>query len=400
MKKKLATLLLYVLSIVTTSSGQSTWIQKADFTNSRLLAFSFSINGYGYIGRGVYGNVRYDMWRYDPLTDSWAQMAMPSTDGFIWVIGFSDSKYGYVGTGRTLGGNGSSDFWRYNPDSNTWVQRSPVPGAVREGAFGFYAGGSGFIGGGSNFNRSVFYNDFYKFDTLTNSWTNVTSCPVSIRSPGMFDVNGKGYLVCGKNLGLGYTSETWEYDPATNNWTQRADFPGVARYEVGSFSMNGKGYVGAGYRDSSINYTDFYEYDPIADTWSPVVSYPGNGFRGPSGFSINGKGYLAGGGDLIGLATTELWELSTNPSSVKESLGMQNEFSAFFNPDVDELFISIQSPIEKNSRLEIYNQTGNLVYADAINTSTTIKVETFPAGVYFVNLISERSRKINKVFIN
>ena len=381
------------------SCGQGTWIQKADFTNPRLLAFSFSINGYGYIGRGVYANGVHDFWRYDPVNNSWTQMAMPSTEGFVWVVGFADSTNGYAGTGRTLGGDASNDFWQYLPDSNIWIQKTNLPGPLRAGAFGFFAGGFGYLGGGSNTDSTVYYNDFYKYDPLANSWTAVASCPLSLRSPGTFTVNGNGYVVCGKDGNLWFTSETWEYDPVLDTWNQRADFPGIARYEPGSFAMNGKGYVGAGYRDSTVGYNDFYEYDPLADTWTLISPYAGTGARGPAGFAIDGKGYLAGGGSSWGIGTSELWEFSFDPSSVKES-GMRKEFPIYYNTVTHELTAGNLSSSENRIRLEIYNLTGEVVYEKVVNNgSATINVESFPAGVYFVNIVSKESRQVEKIFI-
>ena len=41
----------------------------------------------------------------------------------------------------------------------------------------------------------------------------------------------------------------WEYDPAANTWTQKADFGGTARYGAVGFSIGSKGYIGTGLID-------------------------------------------------------------------------------------------------------------------------------------------------------
>ena len=38
----------------------------------------------------------------------------------------------------------------------------------------------------------------------------------------------------------------WEYDPATNTWTQKADFGGTTRSVAVGFSIGSKGYIGTG----------------------------------------------------------------------------------------------------------------------------------------------------------
>ena len=39
----------------------------------------------------------------------------------------------------------------------------------------------------------------------------------------------------------------WEYDPAANIWTQKADFGGTEREYAVGFSIGSKGYIGTGY---------------------------------------------------------------------------------------------------------------------------------------------------------
>jgi N-acetylneuraminic acid mutarotase len=75
----------------------------------------------------------------------------------------------------------------------------------------------------------------------------------------------------------------WEYDPATNAWTQKADFGGSGRLYAARFTTNGKGYVGTGQSGTYPNYTyykDFWEYDPISNNWTQkrtLEALPGMG---------------------------------------------------------------------------------------------------------------------------
>ena len=58
-------------------------------------------------------------------------------------------------------------------------------------------------------------------------------------------VDGKGYFGTGYD-GSNKLSDFWEYDPTANSWTQKADFPGGARYDAVAFGVSGKGYIGCG----------------------------------------------------------------------------------------------------------------------------------------------------------
>src|SRR5687767_59645 len=97
------------------------------------------------------------------------------------------------------------------------------------------------------------------------SWSVQASLPSTGRSSSiMFSVGGKVYLALGGNTTT--TNQVWEFDTLTNNWTQKNNFPGVAR--GGAFAMvyNNKVYVGLGF-DGTNYLTDIWEYTPSNDSW-------------------------------------------------------------------------------------------------------------------------------------
>ena len=54
-----------------------------------------------------------------------------------------------------------------------------------------------------------------------------------------FSIGSKGYIGTGYNGSL--YKDFWEYDPATNAWTQKADFGGTARCMQSDFPSAAKG---------------------------------------------------------------------------------------------------------------------------------------------------------------
>ena len=44
-----------------------------------------------------------------------------------------------------------------------------------------------------------------------------------------FTIGSKGYIGTGYDWQFRLYNDFWEYDPATNAWTQKADFGGTAR---------------------------------------------------------------------------------------------------------------------------------------------------------------------------
>ena len=57
----------------------------------------------------------------------------------------------------------------------------------------------------------------------------------------------KGYIGTGQDLNGAWRKDFWEYDPAANTWTQKADFGGTERRGALGFSIGNKGYIGTGY---------------------------------------------------------------------------------------------------------------------------------------------------------
>ena len=123
---------------------------------------------------------------------------------------------------------------------------------------------------------------------------------------------GLGHVSSGTaNIGF---QDWWEFDPATNAWTQKANYAHESHGAVG-FSIGNKGYMGAGDSESIGANTNFYEYDPIGNTWSPKAPCPLSD-DGHVSFTINGLGYIGlgyGGAELHSYnPITNIWSLATN----------------------------------------------------------------------------------------
>lgn len=109
-------------------------------------------------------------------------------------------------------------------------------------------------------------------------------------------VNNRGYLglghVNGTGLDISY-KDWWEYDPSSDSWTQRADFP-VANHGAMAFSAVGCVFVGGG---SALN-GEFFKFNPLTNTWTPIAICPVSP-GDVQAFSVNDKGYVMVGTSLV-----------------------------------------------------------------------------------------------------
>jgi N-acetylneuraminic acid mutarotase len=206
-----------------------------------------------------------------------------------------------------------NDLWEYDPGTDSWMQRATLPAPGRRDAVGIAIGNKGYVGTGIDAAESLFgnnLNDWWEYNPATNQWTQKATYPGSSSWGGIyfgcgFTVNGLGYIVGGKQGNSQYVAGLWEYNPATNSWLQRATFPGGTRYAMSAFSINGRAYAGCG-TDENILQNDWWEYNPVSNQWTQKNNFPGTGRFAAAGFAIGQFGYLLGGSD--GGYKDELWQ--------------------------------------------------------------------------------------------
>src|SRR3972149_4634935 len=91
---------------------------------------------------------------------------------------------------------------------------------------------------------------------------------------------------------------------AQDIWVQKADFGGTGRYPATGFSMGTKGYIGTGY-DGSYR-KDFWEWDQATNVWTQKADFYGIRWAA-TGFSIGNKGYIGLGSDGVSYQQ-DFWE--------------------------------------------------------------------------------------------
>ncbi|CAN5681288.1 hypothetical protein BH11BAC3_BH11BAC3_34750 [soil metagenome] len=300
--------------VLTANTGTDSWTKKSDFAGvGRSDAITFTIGNKGYLGLGRSFSFPLpyytDFWAYDPATDSWTQQAdFPGGDR-VNPIGFSVGGKGYIGTGRIYSTNTYlKDFWEFDPTTNTWMQKGDFGGGNRYASAAFSVGNRGYICGGVDL-AYVFFNDLWEYDPQTDQWTQKASVGTTGRASSVaFNIADKGYVGMGSVVNGGNTStalkDFWEYTPATDSWTQKADFRGTNYYSANAiFSIGDKGYVS----DLDLGKKNLWQYDPAFDAWSLKKSFPGTSRSSSVGFSIGGTGYLCTGMNYIN-NLKDFWE--------------------------------------------------------------------------------------------
>jgi len=200
--------------------------------------------------------------------------------------------------------------------AQTWNQKANIPAIGRHRSTSFSIGNKGYIGlGHINSVSNELFDDFWQYNPASNVWTQIADFGGGERYHAYgFTVGDKAYVGTGRTPGGAYETDNWEYSPATNTWTEKTSFPGVERRGAIAFVISGIGYVGSG-ETFVPGSNDFYSYNPVSDSWGQIQSFPGQARTSAVAFSIQDKGYFGTGELAVGVdqAINDFWEY--NPSS-------------------------------------------------------------------------------------
>ncbi|TAL57846.1 MAG: T9SS type A sorting domain-containing protein [Bacteroidetes bacterium] len=238
----------------------------------------------------------------------------------------------------------------------------------------------------------------------------------------------------------GNLKDFWEWNQASNTWTQKTNFGGVARHLAVGFSIGNKGYIGTG--DSGpgcddankVENSDFWEYTPdstgcaataiISSDPSPSTTL----CVGQSAYitASGGTSYVWNTGSTTAFMVANPTITTTYSVTVTDANGCTGTASITFivDPNCASTGISqinsdaLQAEVWPNPsigefrigdlglgiyNLDLYNVFGEKVYADKIlNPESQIFSLDLPDGVYFMQISAiggEGNSAINKKII-
>jgi N-acetylneuraminic acid mutarotase len=351
------------------------------------------------------------------------------------TYGFSANDKGYLLTGGTDTGPSKAMF-EYDPVTNTWTQLADYPGPARHYGIGDVHGDKVYVGFGADENTRL--KDLWEYTPATDTWKQLSDCECEARTHPAF-VAHKDKIYVGLGGGNGNLDDWWQYDIATDTWVEKAKFPGLRRHHPFQFALGDYVYVGLGHGVEIFN--DWYRYDPENDIWEKMENLPGEGRVAGTQFAYGDKGYvLSGDGeDHYSMETGEFWsydpandkweELPPHPgysrwapssfiigSDVYLSLGITYIFAGgseshssvwkynlaevsstaenaidsrltiLPNPFVERISLDIDNDVIKNvASIQIFDNAGKIVY-NFIGITNEIDLAELPTGTYILQL--------------
>jgi N-acetylneuraminic acid mutarotase len=262
-----------------------------------------------------------------------------------------------------------------------WKPKASYPGTPRHRAIGTSVGNKGYLGlGHINSGASGDYYDWWEFDPATNSWAQKSDYPgVGRYGCSSFVINNKIYIGTGNAQGFGSQNDFYEYNPITNIWIQKANFPVNMDGGVG-FAINGKGYFGG-----SFAATTFMQYDPNFNTWTPSAFTVNTSGEYGAAFVINNKAYFLPGNDV----NFYEFDPATSLTTQKTSFPGVSRFGTGFASINNLGYVMLGADAGYNDLGDSY------VYDPSINSWDTMK--SFPGGKR--HYVASFSIDNNKIFV-
>src|SRR5206468_4283179 len=152
---------------------------------------------------------------------------------------------------------------------------------------------------GPNSTSNIAFYDLWEYNSATDSWTQKADEPDFIGRDFSIAVslNNKGYVGLGCNVQQNINRQSfWEYDPLTDLWTAKSDFPTLYTTDAAAFVLDSSIYVVGGVDLNPVSLSSqVYQYDPNTDSWTALSNFIDSSIAGQFAVSTGSLGFVGTG---------------------------------------------------------------------------------------------------------
>lgn len=373
-------LLLFFFLGTVSISAQEAWTQLNDFPFETYTSSNFVINEEAYVVVREESGTDDIMYKYDESNDTWMMVATIPEETFLladpFVIG---DRVFFVGLDTDI--DSRMELWEYDPVTSSFEERTGYDfndfGLYGYTAITFSIDNIGYVITSASAEGD--HVNFVAYDPSTDSWSTKADYPSDISSDSRsFSINNKGYINFSMNTGAegDYVNDLWEYDPTTDTWTEKMSYPLEFVTGTVNFVIDDMAYFASGFINTLV-----YRYRPSDNIWEPVES-PGVYFYNSFGFVLNDIGYIGLGSiDNLDLEPSDqIWRMDPELLSITEENAI--DVSVFPNPVTDVLFIESSMPVKK---VTVYTLLGQAVMTGVIEDNQ-LDVSSLSKGIYLLQM--------------
>jgi N-acetylneuraminic acid mutarotase len=232
-----------------------------------------------------------------PMPTKKTEVAVATLDGKIYVVGGFEKP----SLGNVMNFAITPSVQAYDPVMDRWTSKAPLPVGVHHVGIGVVDGRLYVIGGYSKSAFSVWnpVATVYAYDPATDNWTERAPMPTARGALSVTEHDGKLYAIGGYDRKAN-NAQVEVYDPVRNVWTTGASLP-TPRDHLATATVAGKIYAIGGRIDGdySRNLAVTERYDPTTDRWTPVSDLP-TARSGIAAAVVDGWIYVFGGEGAAG----------------------------------------------------------------------------------------------------
>ncbi len=347
----------------------------------------FYIFGGENIGSGLF--VADIFWQYSLTTQTWTQITAsngPSQRIFPGFASVGQNLY-------ILGGQSSlqdASLWQYNTVSDIWTQLLPnvpypnIPQALTCTAFN----NNLFVFGGQD-QSDNFYNQMYKFNTVTDTWTSVSTSggPPAPRAYHSAVAIGSNIFIFGGISDFTVFNDLWKFNTSNSTWQQLSSGPSRVSHSAVVVGSDMFIFGGDNSTSNSPN-NNIWQYDSASDLWTEI-----NLINGPSPRSahaataIDGNMLIFGGEDINGNTLGDLWDIYLLPITLQLSDHLSSNTVPINTPYTIFWNLSITNPPLFGSTITIQKPPGFLLIPPSDqNIGSSQEFSPSEIGVYPVTI--------------
>lgn len=275
--------------------------QCCDIPVHRTSAIAWSHEGEGYLfgGRDEEGQIHHDLWKYNPLQDTWTDLGntplVSRVNGCACCVG--DKVYMGLGFRNAVYQDSSylRDWWEYTPAKNTWRRLNDFPNKNTAGAIVYVDNNNIYCVHGFGVG---FTTDVICFDIETECW----HVKKQLRHKEEASMAGAGTSLRGRHFyGTGYNTrslDSWYEIQWENEWITKADVPSKREMAICTSTdqyiyLIGGRHFGGSLTDGKL-YDDILRYDIDTDQWALAGTTFETG-ENRFAFTIDGVAFVGGG---------------------------------------------------------------------------------------------------------
>ena len=280
-------------AIAARGENNGRWQTLAPLPHPRQELATAALNGKIYVIGGLNENTQSTsiVEVYDPATNQW------SSARNIPVV--TNHNAAAVAAGKLYSIAGGS-MHVYDPVSDSWSQvASPLFGHSGTPAVGVYQEKIYIAGGEVPFGTR----NLEVYDPATNTWSALAQMTVPRNHTGGGFIDGKFYVVGGRGQNSPDAPTALEaYDPQTNTWERRAPMP-TPRSGFAVAAVKGELFVFGG--ELPAMHAEVEAYNPVTNTWRslPFMPFPRHGIWASV---IGNKVYIPGGAHEQGFNVSDV----------------------------------------------------------------------------------------------